>query len=257
MKLREVLKCLWIIPVYIYVHIVEILGEHTGESVNSVSDYIINDVFGVQTLYEKKQLILAVDFLFVVVLFNLLFGSYIYRYFIRNTLAYFSRVRERERWLKIKSIELYGYCFCYVALYILLEILFLFYKYEKVPFTMEDARVVFIMILVTTFIIGGTTLAINGIAIKIGSKVAFVSCYIVMLILLGISMNFSDIVQNEKFQFLNLFNPMSAMTVGNVDSKLQQLLVLVYYIALTFGGCTVIAKGVKKMDIYGKNKEVM
>jgi len=67
-----------------------------GESSSSLSQMLVSNLYDVKSIYEEKTLILAANSIYFIVLFHILFGTYIYKDFISNG-AYILQDSKAER----------------------------------------------------------------------------------------------------------------------------------------------------------------
>lgn len=256
MKNKNFLKCFFSIPLFLFFHLQEIL---TREIDNSIipSKYLEGLIFDIETVYEKKQIIVAMNYLFIIIVFHLLFGNFFYKFFVKGTSFYFSRINKRKKWIWKKTAQLYIYCILYVTTYLLMASAYTFFQKGYVDITIQFVMEFLQILFVLVFIIGLSTFTINCISIFLSSNIGFLVTYCIILLLLGISIHYDTIIGNPKLIYGNLLNPMSSMTLVTYNKPIIISLSILYDILLSITIIAAFAEIVETIDIMGKNKEVM
>lgn len=117
----------------------------------------------------------AFDYLvvfFPLLLFQVFFGTYIYRHFCSASIYYFSRCKNRTKWFLKESGILYANTFLYIAIIILSAFGTISIR-NKIAFDSITIIVLIYYILITTFYLFFTTLLINIISTKLSSATGF------------------------------------------------------------------------------------
>lgn len=256
MKNKDLLKCFVSIPLFLFFHLQGILTREIDHSIIT-SKYLEGLIFDIETVYEKKQIIVAMNYLFIIIVFHLLFGNFFYKFFVRGTSFYFTRINKRKNWIWKKVAQLYLYCILYVSTYLLMASVYTFFQKGYVDLTIQFVMEFLQILFVLVFIIGLSTFTINCISIFLSSNIGFLITYCIILMLLGISIHYGTIVKNPDLIYGNLLNPMSAMTLVTYDNPIITTLSILYDVLLSVTIIAVFAKIIGTIDIMGKNKEVM
>jgi hypothetical protein len=113
-KKKNLLSLLIIIPVTVVFNYTLLWP---GES-SSLSQMLVSNLYDVKSIYEEKTLILAANSIYFIVLFHILFGTYIYKDFISNGAYIFTRLKSRKTWFYRKSFEIIKFSMIYSILFV-------------------------------------------------------------------------------------------------------------------------------------------
>lgn len=226
---KNLLKTLWIIPITILLNM-DLLFSKAATSL-SLQQLILNRIFDATTILEQKSLVLALNGLIFVILFILLFGSYIYQDFLSTGVYIFTRVKNRKKWFYKKASNILILSALYTALYVVTNIA-LSMLYCRQPLSLSILYNCFILWFSFGWIIAFLTLTINIFSIKLGSHLGFIGGYTLLIALISLNLEF------EKLPFIGtiypfyFLNPTAAITVYLLKNFWIQLIVLFYYVLL-------------------------
>lgn len=205
-------------------------------------------IFDSKSIMENKLLILAINSIFLVVLFNLYFGIYIEKEFTTNGIFIFTRIKNRKKWFYNKYLELLCYSSLYTFLYMLSMLVICMISTRRWG-NLGTIRIFVYLWVSLNFIIFISTLVINHLAIYYEEHVGFIMVYFAMLILIGISINFERIPFINHNYFYFYANPMSAMSLYTLtDSKLK-IIVTLYYVLISYLLIIYLSNKASKLDI--------
>lgn len=246
-KRRNLVKICGIIPLFLFANFLKIYAG-PGSSEGTFSENFIYSVFDVTGIWENKSLVIAVENLYFIIYFNLVFGTYIYKHFVKESVYIFSRIPNRKKWFFVQAAKLYGICALYTFLYLFLHTGLCAYRSRE---TMKaDFMEVFLLFFVLfSAVLMISTLCINMFSVLWGSNVGFCVSYIVMLALLELSLHYEKIPGIGKVYQISLCNPMSAMSVVLLEHPTEKIACVLYYQAFITGMVLLCAEKIKRMDL--------
>lgn len=214
-----IIKLLSVIPVTCLIKHTLFFGEESSEHV--VSRRIIHEIFSMTRLGDMKTFVMTMDGMFFLFLFNLLFGTYIYKEFGTSSVYLFSRLKSRSKWLIRKSIVLTVMSGIYVLLY-LFTIFCIASIHAKFTCNLLDFLKVLLVWFVLMLYASITTISINYVSIRFGSAIGFVVVFAAQMLLFSAVIQYENIPNVMWKPFLLYGNPASMIAVGMNDLSLQQ-----------------------------------
>lgn len=227
--LKNIWKIVVIIPIA-FLFNVNLLITKGGIDL-SVQEMLAGCLFGAAETGDIKTYALVLEKSYYILIFNMIFGTYIYNDFLVSSIYLFSRLRDRKKWFNNKVVELVGFALTYTFLF--LSILFIIcavssnYQVDKSTFQMLG-----ILWLLVTLFLTVTTLIINLIAIKFNSSVGFICVYIALLILIAHALQFHDLSLTDMGTYLMLVNPVYAIIFNMADNVVMRMIAIIYYLIL-------------------------
>ena len=110
--------------------------------------------------------------MFPIFMFQVLFGTYIYRHFCTASIYYFSRYEKRGKWFLQEAYSLYLYGFVYLLVEVIVTVV-IACIFEPVIWDKEGIILFFYHIVIQSLWLWFTTLLVNIIAIKSNSSTGF------------------------------------------------------------------------------------
>lgn len=147
-------------------------------------------------------------------LFQVLFGTYIYRHFCTASIYYFTRCQNRVRWFLKESGKLYLFAMIYPFLMVLSGTVVASIT-NQIVFDPESVYLFIYYLIIHSLWLFVTTLLVNIIAIKLDSSTGFIA--IVALQMISVSTfllwknvwSLNDAMHSAKHAFFLKFNPIS------------------------------------------------
>lgn len=252
-KRRNLVKICGIIPLFLFANFLKIYAG-PGSSEGRFSENFIYSVFDVTGIWENKSLVIAVENLYFIIYFNLVFGTYIYKHFVKESVYIFSRSPNRKKWFFVQAAKLYGICALYTVLYLFLHTgLCAYGSRETMKADFMEVFLLFFVLFSAVLMI--STLCINMFSVLWGSNVGFCVSYIVMLALLELSLHYEKLPGIGKVYQISLCNPMSAMSVVLLEHPTEKIACVLYYQAFITGMVLLCAEKIKRMDLSLHNGE--
>lgn len=241
-KRRDSLKIMIIIFITLYRQY-SLLLPRAGRTLPVAEFFLQRILSGNPSRSETKVAVVLFGMLEIVV-FNLLYGSLIYRDLYENSAYIFVRQRSRRRWFVARSLELLAYGAVYALLYIGITFaLCAGYSDQRVD-AVAIKIVILTYILITLFTFW-TTLLINLAAILVGTATSFVINYVLLSFLSLFAVEFETIPIVNRFPLLLRLNPVANVTIYwnyEIGSTLQPIVYFVILCILTcVGGSMIIA----------------
>lgn len=224
---KNIGKTFLILPIALYSFLPQ-MG--IGRIDTSVTELLIGTIFGRITDGDSSNLVIVVGKLAYLLLFHLLFGTYISKYFTYMPSYYFSRISNRCAWFGKQCFFL----LCFALWYALLFLGSSFWGCCMISSEKPDQEswyCFFIMFVVCVSLLWLTTLIINlGIIVwKTGR--GFSGCWIGIILL--------ELIAKETFHnpWISFMNPMSYfdvlhMSFGQVLLKILYLFLLAIIVAV-------------------------
>lgn len=242
----NVLKVISIVPIVLLYNVLIFASETNVDM--PISEMLAGSLFGSLEVGNLKSFALVIEKMFYIIIFNLLFGTYIYKDFIVSSVYLFSRLKNRKTWFFKKSTELLLFAACYAFLFLGTLLLLCIYR-SQYSLDTESVKMLVLLWFAITLFLTFVTLLINLFAIRYGSNVAFIIVYIALMGLVTLSLasrTFSIIEENPYYL---LFNPVAAIILNMIDNLTMQLVASLYYCLLI---CIVILVGavyINRLDI--------
>jgi hypothetical protein len=161
------------------------------------SDIIFGLSFNKPIFHILSIMNMIMDFI-PIFLFQILYGTYIYRHFCSASVFYFTRCTNRWSWFLKESIKLYGYIILYLCTLVLSSIVFCMINFG-VEFDKGSIHLLCYFFIIFSIWYYITAIIINIIAIMIGSHYSFgivASVQLLLLLSLDIFENYLPFEEN-------------------------------------------------------------
>lgn len=160
-------------------------------------------------------------------LFQILFGTYIYRHFCSAGIYFFSRKKNRESWFIKETGKLYLFVLLYICLFILSGIISTMVVCH-VHFDNTALIIIGYYLLIYSMFLFAFTLMINIIAIIAGSRIGFIITASVEILGIGLFLMLGKIITTEadiagKYIWTLKANPFAHLVFGLHSSKIDRL----------------------------------
>lgn len=251
-KRKDILKVMSIILITLF-RKYNLFLPRVGEEL-PIAELFLQNIFSGNPSRKETGIIVVMFGLLEIVIFNLLFGSYIYHDLYENSAYIFVRQKSRKSWFAGKSIELFIYSAVYNLLFIGITFgLCVVYSTQRIDVTaIKIAALTYILITLFTF---WTTLLINLTAIAVGAATSFIINYAALTFLSLFAVEFETIPILNHFSILLKFNPVANVTINWNNEIGSGLWSVIYFIVL----CTLTSAAgsilITRIDISVKNKE--
>ncbi len=145
-------------------------GEIYEESM-MLSQVVMDAAFGTIDIGSEYIAFISQWFLPMLV-FHIIFGTYIYKKFCSASVYYFSRTENRTKWYLKETLMLYGMVICYLITFVGTGMIVAMVK-KGIKYDSESIWIFLYYLIIYSLFLFSTTLAINLIAIKISSVIGF------------------------------------------------------------------------------------
>lgn len=252
LRKSDILKCLSILPILFVCKSSMFIDDRNA--IEPVAELFLKNIFTGNPSRTETDIVTVMFDLIELVLFNLLYGAYIYRDLYENSVYIFVRQRNRAKWFRQRLMELFGYCVVYNTIFLgTIFALSVFWSNYAVDNVAINAFVsTYVMLLMFSY---WTTVVINILAVRFGSTFSFIICYVGMLILSLLAINHEKIPVIGRFDFLLKFNPLANVIVRWNDGIGQGLYPAMYFVILIVITILVGKVVVERMDIGLENRE--
>ena len=241
-KRRDLLKILPIIFITLY-RSYNLLLSGMGRTL-PIAELFLQNIFSGNPSRKETKVVMVLFGMMEIVVFNLLYGSLIYRDLYESSAYIFVRQKSRRRWFAGKSLELLAYSAVYNLLFIGITFGLCVWRSEQRLDAVAVKIVILTYILATLFTFW-TTLLINLTAILAGAAMSFVINYVVLSLLSLFAVGFETISIVNKFPLLLKLNPVANVTINwkcDMESAALSVMYFVVLCVLTcMGGSMVIA----------------
>ena len=246
------LKIISIIPVTCLIKYTLFFGDAPDESI--FSRRIIHEIFSTTRLGDMKTFVMTMDGMFFLFLFNLLFGTYIYKEFGTSSVYLFTRLKNRSKWLTHKSITLTAISAVYVGLY-LCTLSCIVSIHKDFAINLVDIQRILLVWFMLTMYTSIMTILINYLSIRFGSAIGFVLVFAFQMLLFSVIIQYEDIPDIILKPLALYGNPASMVALGMDDFSLQQgaLAIVDFLWLLTL--ILIGAKWINKFDIALSDQE--
>ncbi len=248
----DIWKSFIIMPI-LFVDKAGMLGR-SGKGVAPLAEMFIQEIFFSNPSREESNVVLIMFGMFEIILFNLLYGSHIYRDLYENTVYIFTRQKNRTKWLWKRAAELFLYTMLYHGLYTgtVFVICQDYSQYGIDAMAIKFFMITYIMLVLYTF---WTTLMINLLAFRFGETFSFIATYGFTLLMSVLAIHHEKLPVIKKLPFLLKLNPVANVVIqweGGIEDAVFHVVYFLAVIAITMflGGVVV-----QRMDIGLENKE--
>lgn len=211
-----------------------------GDNADYVRLYEIVKIFGFEKFYICPGYFQwFFEQYFPIIIFQIIFGTYIYRRFCSASVYYFLRCNNRTRWFVVESIKLYLYTVTYIIIMLFTSVVFVS-VFKTVKSGTSDVIILFYYLVLQSLWLFAMTVLINIISIKFNSMVSVVAvlggqmlCASVFVILQQAGFFTYELqkiyeVGNSKMQQLVMkLNPMSNIIIkyhSSKDSRINKII---------------------------------
>lgn len=248
----SVLKILIIVPI-VFFRKSNLLLAGNGTDM-PVAELFLQNMFSGNPSRTETNIVIVMFGLMEVIVFNLLFGTHIYRDLYENSIYIFIRQKSRIKWFVNRSFQLFVYSAVYNILFVLMTFL-LCVIYSKQEIDIVAVRIVVITYILIQLFSFWTTLMINLLAIRIGATASFITNYMTLLALSFLAVNYESVPIIKNIPFFLSLNPVTNVTINWNDGIGKGLYPAFYFLILI--GTTMLLGGkiISKMDISLENKE--
>lgn len=188
----------------------------------SVGELLLGNVLGRMSLGDTKAFVIIIEHIYYFVIFNILFGTYIYQDFQYSSIYLFSRLKNRKLWFYKKTCELLILSFTYAFLFVITNLVICL-KISTNALDNEAIKIFIILCFKIFILLFITTLAINIIAIRFGSTYGFTSVYIVTVLLIFLAINHNKLPLIGDYQWSFMLNPFSGFLSKLISHKPMQV----------------------------------
>lgn len=229
---RNIWKIFIIIPITLLSEFSTLITLFTEGGLDyRVEELIADTLFGLTKIGDIKSYALVLDGMYYILIFTMLFGTYIYHDFTISSIYLFSRMKDRKKWFyrKVVEISLLALSYTFLFLTTLALVCSSGSKYK-----MNSSAWILLLVLfflITLFLIG-TVLLINLIAIRTSSAIGFLSIYTALLVCIMIVLHYHQspfIVQHPYFM---LFDPVYGIILNLSNDLMMRSVSFIYYILL-------------------------
>lgn len=240
-----------------------------GKGTESISNLIL--AYGFESVQILAPYITEMTFWYMpLLLFQILYGTFIYRHFCTAGVYFFSRKNKRVRWFLIEAAKLYLYAFAYLLIMLLCSI-GMMSVLKKTVYDRGTFLLAVYYLLIHSLFLFVTTLVINLLAILFSSLAAFVITEGICMLEIGFFV-FQGEYPGEAYVLSHPWmihcNPVSHLILWLHESRIEAvdrlihredigldlnhsvLLYLVIAILLLCAGCVIV----KKYDFVGEQR---
>lgn len=158
--------------------------------------------------------------------FQMIYGVYIYRHFCSASIYFFSRNINRKKWFLKESVKLYFCSLLYLLCMIATGILVKSFVYELV-WDMEGIIIIIYYLAIHSFYLFAATLAINILSIKFNSSIGFVSVMSVNIFGISLYSILGNLISEEllytQYAWLFKVNPFAHLVFRVHSSKVESV----------------------------------
>lgn len=246
------LKVMSIIPI-LFFRKFELLLPGRNENVQVAELFLQNMFCGNPNRTETKVVVVVFGLLEVTV-FNILFGTFIYRDFYDESIYIFTRYKSRWQWHKDKLIQLGGYCALYTALMVMI-VFCLCLNCSAFRVDREAVRVLFLSFILLFLFSYWNTLVINYLSVCLGATKSFVFDYLTLLVLSMLAVNYEKLPVVGQFTWGLKLNPVANVVLNWQENFQADIFPMGYFVVLIMITVLCGTKIIRECDIGLENKE--
>lgn len=206
------------------------------------SEILLSEILFIPTYFDTDyymQYIPNITFGYVpLLLFQVFYGTYIYRHFCCASIYYFSRCCSRTLWFLKECLSLYIFCVGYLVVFVVSGVI----ATDILIKVTVDAVSIYIFvyyILIYSFFLWFTTLAVNLFGILFTSNVGFTVVESFLFLCIAVySMSGEYFIPEDAmasdYQWLIKWNPFSHLVFGIHSSKIEELNQLIHQKGIAF-----------------------
>lgn len=248
----DIIKCFTILPILL-IRRAGLLA--IGRKMEMpIAELFLQEIFSGNPSRIHTNIVMVMFGMFEIIVFNLLFGNYLYRDMYENTDYIFVRYPNRKKWFFLHAKRLALYTTLYVCLFlgITFGLCVNFSTGEIDETAIWVLLITYIMLCLFTY---WTTIIINLLSMHLGATMAFISLYIVMVVLAALAIGHEKIPLINQCPLLLKLNPIANVVIQWESGSKESLFHAVYFICLISITLCVGSIFVKRIDIGLINKE--
>lgn len=199
-------------------------------SQNEITDFfdVINKLSFSEFVIDDTYISGFLLWYFPILLFQILWGTFIYRHFCTASVYCFSRVQNRVRWFFTEAAKLYVHIVIYLVLIVIFSSL-PEYAAKGLDFNTASAAAFVYYIVIHSLWLYLTTMMINIIAVRLESSAGFIAtvglqaCMLVYYVVLQYKLDFGEPEDMELKTLLLKLNPLSHLVLKWHGSMIDSL----------------------------------
>ena len=244
---KSIYKTLLAIPITA-LHYITYLFDMGNKSKVPIAEMFLQFIFSGNPDRQNDNFFMTVAGLLEIIIFNLLFGTYMYHDLDTGSIYVIIRQKSRLKWYLIKSFQVFFFCTLYIIFY--LGSVFLLCVFNS-AFSIDKTAIgiLFISVVIISLFTFISTLLINLCALRLGSNFGFIIIYAAISALTGLAIFYEKIPVLNKLHFALKFNPMANVVINWGISGQDTIFSVSYLLILTI---FVLINGyciIEKLDI--------
>ena len=248
----DIIKCFTILPILL-IRRAGLLA--IGRKMEMpIAELFLQEIFSGNPSRMHTNIVMMLFGMFEIVVFNLLFGNYLYRDLHENADYIFVRYPNRIKWFCLRAKRLVLYTTLYVFLFLGITFV-LCVNFSSGAIDETAIWVLFITYIMLCLFTYWTTLIINLLSMYLGSTMAFISLYVVMVVLAALAIGHEKIPVINQCPLLLKMNPIANVVIQWESGSKESLFHAVYFICWIIITLCVGSIFVKQIDIGLNNKE--
>lgn len=241
-------KIVIVIPLAFLINL-ELLLSNTTSNL-SIEQLLIHLSFDLQSLKDKKSLVIAFNSLLTIILFNLFYGNYIYKDISVNGAYLFTRLKDKKKWIQKKLRTIITYSTIYSFFYITSIMIICILHKKQITWSFSILEIYLIMCLAFNIIIILSTIYINFFSIYYGEHMGFFLGYIGFILLFELCLNFEKIPILGEYFYLSFLNPINLMSAYLINGFFIKVIVILYNCSLVYISIIAIKNKWNKIKLY-------
>lgn len=213
-----------------------------------LNELFCQTIFDTYKIMENKMYLLAFDSIYIIILFHIFFGRYLEKEISQHGAYIFSRVDSRKKWFLKKSLSLMKFSSAYTFLYLFTTLIICMISTHQIIDSGSLSAFFFLWFALNT-ITFLSTLFINYIAIFHTEQLAFISIYIIMVLLIFFNINLKNISWINSESLLHYINPMALMSLYTADSSAIKAIIICFYMIVCILSVLSMSNKITKLDI--------
>lgn len=138
-----------------------------------VSDIVMDSAFYGLAFYPQ-YINFFIDAYMPLLFFQILMGNYIYQHFCCANIYYFSRMKDRKRWLFNEVSRLYGWALLYLWSYLFIRLLIVAFVQKGITIRLEDIILTVVYLVIHSLFLFSVTLLSNLLSVLTNKGLGFV-----------------------------------------------------------------------------------
>lgn len=252
-NIREIYKIVLIIPITLLTSLYDLISDKQDIPISSM---LIEKVFSQMSNVDSRVSIIVLEKLFYIILFNILYGNFIYENFRCSSVYVFSRLKSRKGWFYKNILQLLIFSASYTGIFLGVNLLICL-KCSNGYIDNKAIATLTMLFFVITIILALTTLGINLISIRYGNTIGYIIVYsiIMFLVVLAINMYKNAYIANNLW--ILFINPMCGLFSEGNSSIKQQIAIMIYDLFLLSMLVVTGARYIENVDISLVDRECM